>query len=379
MADIATGGDPASKAERSLPADPGGLTPDLLTHLISSLHPGVRVDSVEVLQSHGVGGMVSTAGRGKLRLRYASDAAGMPQEVQFKMIVGERGRAPSTSFETEVNMYRRMLPDLPLERAFCLAAEYEPDTENFFLLLEDLTLRGATFTNVLLPPYAPDEVGVLLDQLATLHAHYWKSPKLDAERSWLSSLTAGPQFEVFDGGVIVDLLNDNVAKSPYRQDVVTRIGRSPAKLWDLVKAVQRHQSATLPLTLCHGDTGAHNTYRLPNGRAGFVDWQLSVKAAWPHDVHYLICTALSVEDRRLHERALVERYLDRLRALGVDYAPSLDAAMAAYSLAIVWGFTIGWFTVWPEIYGMEIISANMERLLAAASDHDSFARAEALP
>ena len=91
------------------------------------------------------------------------------------------------------------------------------------------------------------------------------------------------------------------------------------------------------MTLCHGDAGAHNSYRLPDGGGGFVDWQLSVKGAWPHDVHYLICTALSVRDRRLHERGLIERYLHRLADLGVPYRPSLDAAMDAYSLAIIWG------------------------------------------
>src|SRR5207245_3922437 len=105
---------------------------------------------------------------------------------------------------------------------------------------------------------------------------------------------------VLNSGHIGRLMEDNVAASTYRQDFVARVGRTPAELWELVKAVQRRQAQTIPLTLCHGDTGAHNTYRLPGGGAGFVDWQLSVKAAWPHDVHYLICTALSVKDRRQH-------------------------------------------------------------------------------
>lgn len=353
-----------------LPTDPAQLTPELLNDLIHGMHPGTVVKSVEVLQALGVGGMVSTAGRGKLRLNYAHNPEDLPESVQFKMIVGERSRVPSCVYETEVSMYQRMLPQVAIERPMCLAAEYEADTENFVLLLEDLSHRGATFTNVLLPPYTPDEVGVLLDQLACLHAHFWESAQLDRERAWLSSQTAGKQFQVFDGGVIVDLLEANVAGSTYRQDFVARAGHTPAELWDMVKAMQRHQAATIPLTLCHGDSGAHNSYRLPGGLAGFVDFQLSVKAAWTHDVHYLICTALSVKDRRHHERALVERYLARLREHGVPYAPTLDEAMAAYSLAIIWGLVIGWFSVWPEIYGMEIITANIERLYAAACDHD---------
>jgi hypothetical protein len=89
-------------------------------------------------------------------------------------------------------------------------------------------------------------------------------------------------------------------------------------------------------------------------------------------------TALSVKDRREHERALLARYLRRLAALGVDYRPDLDTAMADYSLSIMWGLTVGWFAVPSNMYGMEIISANIERLYAAACDHDIFNRAEKL-
>jgi hypothetical protein len=362
-----------------LPTDPLELTPELLTRLIGDLHPGTVVTQAEVLESVGVGFLVSTAGRGKLRLTYAKNPHGLPERAQVKMIVGERSKVPPCVYETEVYMYRRMLPGLPVERATCLAAGHEPGTDNFVLLLEDLELRGAEFTNVLEPPYTPDQVGQLLDELAKLHARFWKSPRLDEEAGWLATHMSGRQFEMLNNGHIVRLLESHVAGSTYRQDLIERMGgHPPAKLWEMVKAVQRHQAATIPNTLCHGDTGRHNTYRLANGRLGFVDWQLSVKATWPHDVHYAIVTALSVRDRRRHERDLIQRYLDGLKANGVDYAPTLDEAMEAYSLAIVWGLVIGWFCVRPESYGMEIISANVERLLAAATDHDTLPRAEAL-
>jgi hypothetical protein len=342
------------------------------------MHPGAEVETAEVLDAVGVGRMVSTAGRAKLRLSYAEGGPALPEQVQVKMIVGERGPVPPMVYETEVAMYARMLPGLPLETAFCLAAEYDRRSETFVLLLEDLTLRGARFTNVTLPPYSPEDVGVLLDQLATLHARFWGGGRLDAETGWLSTHTSGRQFETLDSGHIVRLMDANVAESPYRADFLARVGRTTAELWEMVKAVQRSQAGRLPPTLCHGDTGAHNSYRLPDGGAGFVDWQLSVRATWPHDVHYIICTALSVRDRRAHERALIGRYLGRLQALGVDYRPSLDEAMAEYSLAIIWGLVIGWFCVRQASYGMEIIAANVERLFAAANDHGVLERAGAL-
>jgi hypothetical protein len=360
-----------------IPTEAGEITSDFLTQAISRLHPGTEVRSVEVLEALGVGGMVSTTGRAQLKLAYAEGAPRLPERVVSKMVIGERRALPSVIFETEVRMYRDLLAEVPIEKPECLAAVYEPDTGNFILMLEDLEVRGATFTNVLKPPMGPQQVGALLDTLATLHAHYWKSPRI--HQPWLGTLVSGPCFRVWDDGYIVSVMQGNLDASPYRRDVLTRTGvASPEALWGLVKAVHRHNEATLPFTLCHGDTGAHNTYLLPDGTGGFLDWQLSAMSTWVHDVHYLIVTSLSVADRRLQERSLIERYLNKLQSLGVDYHPTLDEAFDAYTLAIMWGFSIGWFAVRPVHYGMEIISANIERLLAAATDHDIFRRAERL-
>jgi hypothetical protein len=363
-----------------LPTQAEEITPEFLSRAISVMHPGAGVESFDMLEALGVGGMVSTAGRAQLRLHYTPGSPPLPKHVVSKMIIGQKSIMPASAYETEVQIYRRMIRDLPIPKPLCLGAFYEQDTGNFMLMLEHLGDRGAQFTNVLQPPLTPEQVGTLLDTLAVLHAHYWESPALDRESGWLSMLISGPGFDAFErNDFIVSLMEHNLAESPYRRDVLTRTGmETPQKLWRMLKAVHRHQADTIPLTLCHGDAGEHNTFFLADGSAGFLDWQLSAKATWTHDVHYLIVTSLSVKDRRLHERSLIERYLRRLKELGVRYEPSLDLAMAEYSLAIMWGFTIGWFAVPSNIYGMAIISANIERLFAAAADHDVFRRAERL-
>ncbi len=166
-------------------------------------------------------------------------------------------------------MHQRMLPALPLERPICLGAEYDTETQDFVLLLEDLSYRDARCTNVLEPPYSTDDVATLLDQLAVLHAHHWQNPALDSE-PWLTSYVSGPHFDICAGGRIARLLEANAASSTYRTDLVTRLGRAPARLWDMVDAMQQHQAATMNFTLCHGDAGAHKSYRLPGGKAGFA-------------------------------------------------------------------------------------------------------------
>jgi Ecdysteroid kinase-like family len=351
------------------------ITPDILTQVVSQTHPGATIEGFDVISSRGLGKMVSTAGRATLDLRYRQGSPPLPRRVVVKMTIDKPG-APGVLFETEVGVYKRFLPELAIEKALFLGGTYDHETEQFGLILEDLSQRGATFPNALETHVAPEQVGATLDLLATLHAHYWNSPRLEIERSWLSSLVDGTQFAFFDAHT-VPVINDLVSKSAYRQSLLTRLGRTPKKLWESVKAVHRYHSR-LPQTLLHGDTGVHNSYRLPGGEIGMIDWQLSVRGPWPHDVHYIICTALNIEDRRNNERALIERYLRRLGELGVRELPTPQSAMEQYARAIVWGFTIGWLMAPTENYGPEILKANLDRLSAAAEDWDSFALADAV-
>src|SRR3546814_9190384 len=84
------------------------------------------------------------------------------------------------------------------------------------------------------------------------------------------------------------------------------------------------------LTLLHGDTHLGNIYLLPDGRAGLLDWQLVVRGHHMHDVNYIVTTALSIGDRRNHERDLLAYYLDRLKAHGVAAAPDLEESWTEY-------------------------------------------------
>jgi hypothetical protein len=350
------------------------LNPGVLTALIADMHPGASVVDFEVLDIKKLGPLVSTAGRAKLRLKYGPGSPKLPEQVILKMIIDEPG-VPSVLYETEVMVHRKFLPELKIEKAVCLAAQFDPKTERFILILEDLTVRGATFPNVTTPPLTPKQVATCFDLLATLHAQYWNSPRLNQEKEWLSSLTEGRQYDFFASDTVA-WIDDLVANSPYRADLITRCGRNPARLWENVKAVQRYHQEMFPPTLQHGDTGAHNTYHLPDGSAGFLDWQLAVRSAWPRDIHYLLCTGLSTADRRAHDRALVGRYLGRLSALGVRDVPGIDVAMREVGRSLIWGFTIGWLMVPPRNYGMDIISANLERLYAAVCDYNTFALAD---
>ena len=356
-----------------IPASPVEVNAETLAPLIAAWHPGATVTGCEVKEVLGRAEEVSTAARMRIRLTYGPGSPPLPRDVLLKLALDKR--VPTVIYRTETQVYRRLLPELEIEKPVCLAAEFDAERGAFLLILEDLSAKGAFFPTSLKPPLKPEQVARLLDLLATVHAYYWNSPKLGAESDWLGSLTEGASFQHFEN-TTPSSIDRIVAGSPYHTDLITRIGRDPARLWLNVKAVHRHHERTFPVTLQHGDTGAHNTYHLPDGRSGYYDWQLSVRATWPHDVHYCICTALSVADRRKHEQALVEGYLGRLKALGVTDAPGIDVAMREFGRAIIWGFSIGWLKVPLTHYGLATIASNLERLLAACQDHRTFELAD---
>lgn len=357
-----------------LPNSPEGLTVELLDRLISERHPGSSVTAVELVEAKGLAQQVSTAGRARLRLTYGPGSADLPRDVIVKMVIGAAG-VDGALYETEVQIYRDVLPGLDIPQITCLGAAYEDATERLVLVLEDLTAQKPFFPLSIDKPLTPERVAGQLSILAKLHARYWNSPQLDTMSDWLGTLLKGRQFD-FLNAICVPAITQMMDESTYRADLVTRAGWSPEQLWNGVKATHAYHAKTQPRTLVHGDTGAHNTYHLPDGAFGFYDWQLSASGCWAHDVHYNIIESLSIADRRAHERALVQHYINELAANGVTDAPDIETAMQTYGRAIIWGFTVGWLLCPERNYDMRIIITNLERLYSAMCDNDTLALVE---
>src|SRR5207302_10981484 len=85
-------------------------------------------------------------------------------------------------------------------------------------------------------------------------------------------------------------------------------------------------------TYLHGDLHIANTYVLPGGRMGVVDWQVGLQGSWAHDYSYLVATALEIGDRRAWEGQLLDFYLERLAAAGGERIPR-ESAWNAYRSA----------------------------------------------
>jgi hypothetical protein len=359
------------------PADLDDLTPDVLGAALAERVPGVVVDRVEIVAAKHAGeGVASTADRVVVDLTYGPGTSGdLPTRLVLKTMLAWP-HAPQVMYENEVRFYREIRHELDIEAPRVFASHFDPPTGRFGLLLEDLTARGARFPSAL-DPVSLTEVRSLLGNLATLHARFWDSPRFATELSWVPTPMGGGMFDVFDT-IGLELIEDQVARHPFKADLIAPLGRTVAQMWEPLWQVQR-QHTMAPTTLLHGDPHVGNTYLLPGGLGGLLDWQLMVRGSWAHDVTYLLITALDTEVRRANQRDLLAEYLDRLGAAGVEAVPTVDAAFARYRAAALWGLVIGWLICPPENYGPEITAANITRMVAAVEDLETFAAIAATP
>lgn len=254
-------------------------------------------------------------------------------------------------------------------------SHFDPDSGHFGLLLEDLTERGARFPSAI-EPVSLDEVRSLLGHLAALHGRFWDSARFSGDLDWVATPMQGGMFDVFHT-IGLELIEDQVSRHPFKADLIAPLGHTLPEMWEMLWRVQqRHCGA--PTTLLHGDPHVGNTYLLPGGHGGFLDWQLMMRGSWAHDATYPVVTSLDPEVRRLHMPGLLAEYLEALAATGVRDVPDHGDAMQQCRAAALWGLVIGWLICPPENYGPEITIANISRAVAAVADLETFGAIEAL-
>jgi hypothetical protein len=249
----------------------------------------------------------------RISLSYTGEASRAPRTLVAKFpAVFEQARHLARqygSYLKETRFYQQLGEWTGGIVPVCYAAEFDPETHDFVLLLEDLGgSRGGDF---LLSE--PDDVAVALEHLATLHARWWEHPALgaltwpfrpdDAELSRLLKATLAGMLPV-----IQTMFGRYVSRSAFAALQKT------IKLWDDIEKYQKG-----PYTICHGD--CHLKQMMfpaeKGGRFVLLDWQTTSVNWGAVDVGRTLMTSLSPEDRRAHERSLVEGYHRALQAQGI--------------------------------------------------------------
>ena len=290
------------------------VTPAWLTQVLrdSGDLPHGEVTGLEVeLIGQGVGilGLLH-----RVTPRYSDGATSAPVSLVVKLPVQhEHTRFLTKTFmfyEKEVGFYRDAAADSPLGTPRCLAAHYAPDTDDFVLVLEDLG-GSEVYSQIDGCPITQAEYAI--DALAAHHVAFWNSPRFETDLAWIPQGWDPPMPQGVEAGVAaawpicLEVFGDRI--SDRVRAVGDRFASVTTELMEFTEA---------PATLAHGDFRLDNLF-FDGSELTVIDWQICVRTSGAYDLGYFLSQSLTVEDRRAHEKALIERYRRVLAAAGIDY------------------------------------------------------------
>lgn len=238
----------------------------------------------------------------------ASVVAKLPAEDERSLTLAASVR----SYECEVKFYRELAGTVDIRVPECHHAEWEATTNDFVLLLEDMAparqgdqIAGCTI----------DQAMTAVTALAGLHGPRWNDPTL-AEIDWLSGNDTEGSADAF--AMILPMLLPAFAE--------TYAGYLTAEMLELAETfvgeVARFiRGRTGPRCLTHVDYRLDNMlFGTPTGGPPItvVDWQSPAHGSPATDLSYFCGAGLLPGERRVHERALVDAYVEALAAYSID-------------------------------------------------------------
>ncbi len=270
-------------------------------------------------------------------------------------------------YEREVGVYNHLAAQLSLGSPTCHFAAHDPESDDFVIVMEDLsnhTLRDQV------AGCSPTDAIAVVDALAALHAQWFGNERLlDYPFIERPSDPPYPQYQAqatkADWPVFAERFGDHVP-TPLHD-----IGRR----WYDIGPKLMEMTADDAWTLSHGDVRLDNIFfDDAAGTLKIVDWQICFRNAPAFDLAYFMCQSLSVENRRALESELLHRYHDTMVANGVSNYP-FDELFESYRRSVLFSFC------YPLSAGAnadlvnervsELVHAMIERSVAAIDDLDA--------
>lgn len=313
----------------NFPVHPDDLTTTWLSEAL-----GARVESFESEPLGEGAGLLGVIHR--VQPRYAKGAAG-PASLVAKFATPTReNRVVAETFDMygrELRFYARLADRTPARAPRAWRAEFDEETSDFALLLEDLS--GCRVGDQLAGADLADAERAIT-QMVRLHATWWG--QADAEEvTWIPLHDNPVQVAGMSGGfeagwpVFGTELADLIPAGQHER--YAKIGAATGAL------VQRMCAGAV--TVAHGDFRLDNLFfdvdGDPDGVAMF-DWQGITRSCGPQDLAYFLSQSLRSEVRREHGERLIRGYWEQLKDAGVrDY--SIDQCIEDYRVSVLYLFT----------------------------------------
>ncbi|MFI7670422.1 phosphotransferase [Nocardia sp. NPDC049526] len=330
------------------------------------LRPGA-ITSVRVLDAHS-----GTAARARIAVK--SDSGEVPEHLFVKL--------PPHNYLQHVLMnvfrlgtretiaYRTLGANPPVRVPRCYVAQCDRLRRRSILVLEDLS--GTARFRTVVDTVTRAEAQAVIDAMADLHIAFWSSGRFAND---LRSLTVRTTADIRLGDVI---------RRRFLQDVTGHTA-------DLIPEAMKHDCRIFyqrsvdiddfwtaqPQTLIHGDPHLGNLF-FTETEPGFLDWQIATAGVGIRDIAYFANASVEPDLLRTIERELIERYTARLTAAGIGV--DVERMWTLYRAAITELFLAAVCTAeaGERMQPFEVSRVGVERAVAGAAAHDSFAVLSAL-
>lgn len=274
---------------------------------------------------------------------------------------------PLRFYEKEVSFYQEAAANAPVAVPRPFAAEFDRETGDFVLLLEDMGTRrmcdqtaGCVF----------EDAKTAIDAMASLHAHYWDHDF--TSMPWLP-VYADPPFPQIIAGMYkqawpgaLEILGDRMP-AKYREYGE----RFPELVQWFIDGI-----SVGPYTFVHGDFRLDNLFFATDPCEPPVavgDFQISFKGRGGYDLGYFVSQSLTPENRRAHEQELFDAYHAGLAKRGVDYP--IEMLRDDYRRTVAYCFcypviSAGQIDFTNERH-RELIEGMLDRAIQAIEDNDA--------
>ena len=287
-------------------------------HSTGALAPSARVASVDARPLGVGGGLIGVVA--KVHLTYSVDVGAAPRTLIAKFpsqIPSNRAVADTYDmYGREVRFYQELSPATRIPHPRCYFAGRSAKSSDFVLLLEDL---GDRRIGDQVAGSDRAEAEIAIDALAAFHAESFGRTH-EAKYAWVTSHANDGQIAGMEAGFafgwprfeneLADIIPARVRAwggrvGPSTRDILTRLCSGPQ-------------------VIAHADFRLENMFfraKPEHPPFAILDWQSITRSSPGQDLAYYLTQSVKLEVRRAHERELLGRYLEGMRAGGVrDYS-----------------------------------------------------------